>query len=124
MEHEHQHLGALGGLIEEPLEHLLSHTGLSHEVTHFITHAAVDYLEIVLLLFIVVAAVSYLQTHIPYDHMKEKLKKLRGAAGYALALGLGMLSPFCSCSIIPIMMGFLVTGVPLSFCLVFLTSAS
>lgn len=124
MEHEHQHLGALGGTIEEPLEQLLTHTGLSHEVTHFITHAAVDFLEIVLLLFIVVTVISYIQTHIPYGRMKEKLKSLRGLPGYLPAMGLGMLSPFCSCSIIPIMMGFLVSGVPLSCCLVFLTSAS
>lgn len=124
MEHEHQHFLALGELIEEPIEHLLENAGLSHEWTCFITHTIIDYLEIVLLLFIVVSVVSYIQTHIPYDKMKDKLRSLRGIPGYILALGLGMLSPFCSCSIIPIMMGFLVSGVPLSFCLVFLTSAS
>lgn len=35
-----------------------------------------------------------------------------------------MLSPFCSCSVIPILMGFLASGVPLPLCLAFLTSAS
>lgn len=124
MEHTHHHLGLLGAWFEEPLEALLERAGLSEAATHFCIHALTDFLEIALLLLLVVTVVSYLQTYIPYDRMREKLKRLRGLAGYVLALGLGMLSPFCSCSIIPIMMGFLVTGVPLSFCLVFLTSAS
>lgn len=124
MEHSHQHFGLLGEWFEGPLESLLESAGLSHSVTHFITHSVADFLEIALLLLVVVTVVSYIQTYIPYDRMKDKLKKLHGIPGYALALGLGMLSPFCSCSIIPVMMGFLVSGVPLSFCLVFLTSAS
>ncbi len=124
MEHEHQHLGALGERITEPLEALLERIGLGHEWTHFLTHSVTDYLEIVLLLFLVVTAVSYLQTYIPYDRMQSRLTRLRGVAGTLLALALGVLSPFCSCSIIPILMGFLVGGVPLRFCLTFLTSAS
>ena len=122
MEHTHQHFGLFGAWIEEPLEGLLERAGLSESLTHFLTHSLTDFLEIAVLLLVVVAAVSYLQTYIPYDRMKDKLKRLRGLPGYVLALG--MLSPFCSCSIIPIMMGFLVSGVPLSFCLAFLTSAS
>lgn len=124
MEHMHHHIGLFGEWIEEPLEHLLEGLGLSESVTHFSTHALTEFWEIALLLLVVVAVISYLQTYIPYDRMKDKLKRLRGPAGYLLALALGMLSPFCSCSIIPIMMGFLVSGVPLSFCLAFLTSAS
>ena len=38
MEHEHQHLGALGAWIEEPLEHALHEVGFSDGLTHFITH--------------------------------------------------------------------------------------
>lgn len=124
MEHTHHHFGLFGALLEEPLEGLFSQIGLPETVNHFLTHALTDFLEIVLLLLVVVTLVSYLQTYIPYEKMRGKLSRLRGLPGYALALGLGMLSPFCSCSIIPILMGFLVTGVPLSFCLVFLTSAS
>lgn len=124
MEHTHHHIGLFGEWIEEPLEHLLENIGLSESITHFTTHALTEFLEIVLLLLVVVAAISYVQTYIPYDRMKAKLMRLRGPAGYLLALALGLLSPFCSCSIIPIMMGFLVSGVPLSFCLAFLTSAS
>ena len=124
MEHTHQHFGLFGAWIEEPLERLLEGAGLSEKATHFLTHSLTDFLEIAVLLLVVVAAVSYLQTYIPYDRMKDKLRRLRGLPGYVLALALGMLSPFCSCSIIPIMMGFLVSGVPLSFCLAFLTSAS
>lgn len=124
MEQTHHHFGLLGALLEEPMEALLERAGLPESVNHFLTHTTTDFLEITLLLFVVVTAVSYLQTYIPYERMRAKLSRLRGLPGYVLALGLGMLSPFCSCTIIPILMGFLVTGVPLSFCLAFLTSAS
>ena len=63
-------------------------------------------------------------TDMYYERMRERLSRLSGWRGVLPALGLGMLSPFCSCSIIPIMMGFLASGVPLPCCLVFLSSAS
>ncbi len=124
MEHTHQHFEIFAPLIEEPLEALLERLGTGEMFTHFIVHTIVDLLQIVFLLFVVVTIVSYIQTYIPYDKMKHKLEKLKGVPGIALSFALGMLSPFCSCSIIPIMMGFLASGVPLSCCLVFLTSAS
>ena len=124
MEHMHSHGGLIDHLLEEPLEGLLNSIGLAEKLNHFIVHALMDFLEISLLLLIVVTLVTYLQTYIPFDKMRRKLQKLRGLPGMLLALVLGALSPFCSCTIIPILMGFLAAGVPLSCCLVFLTSAS
>ena len=95
---------------------LLNNIGLAEKLNHFIVHALMDFLEISLLLLIVVTLVTYLQTYIPFDKMRRKLQKLRGLPGMLLALVLGALSPFCSCTIIPILMGFLAAGVPLSCC--------
>ncbi len=110
----------LEALLEAPLERL----GLSESLVHPILHALADFLDISILVLAVVAVISYIQTFIPYERMRERLSRLSGWRGVLPALGLGMLSPFCSCSIIPIMMGFLASGVPLPCCLVFLSSAS
>ena len=106
------------------MEGVLTSLGAPESVGHFAAHALSDFLEIAVLLFVVVTLVSYLQTYIPYEKMHSRLMRLHGAPGFALAIGLGMLSPFCSCSVIPILMGFLASGVPLPLCLAFLTSAS
>ena len=44
--------------------------------------------------------------------------------GSLLAFGLGVISPFCSCSIVPVLMGLIAVGVPMSVCLCMLTTAS
>ena len=124
MEHTHHQFEIFAPLIEEPLEGFLESIGAGELLTHFLVHTLVDLLQIVFLLFVVVTIVSYIQTYIPYEKMKHRLEKLQGVPGVLLSFALGMLSPFCSCSIIPIMMGFLASGVPLSCCLIFLTSAS
>ncbi|MGI5885696.1 MAG: permease, partial [Candidatus Spyradocola sp.] len=121
---EHEHFSLFGGLLEEPVEGALTQLGAPESLGHFAAHALSDFLEIVVLLFVVVTLVSFLQTYIPYERMRSRLSRLRGVPGFVLAIGLGMLSPFCSCSVIPLLIGFLVSGVPLTLCLAFLTSAS
>ena len=127
LEHAHESAGHFS-LVAEPLEALLAPllegAGLSEAWTHALVHALADFIDISLLVLLVVAVVSYVQTFIPYEKMRSRLAKLHGWLGCGLALGLGVLSPFCSCSIIPILLGFLAAGVPLPYCLVFLSSAS
>lgn len=118
--HSHSHEEGIG----EFLHHSLEALGLSHEWTEFISHIVIDCVEIVSLLLIVMTAVFFLQSYIDFDRLKSKLTQLRSFWGYGLAVILGMLSPFCSCSIIPVMIGLLTMGVPLSVCLCMLTSAS
>ncbi len=116
----HSHSEGLGALLHE----LLEGWGLSHELTEFFSHIIVDCTEVIVLLLLVMTAVFLLQSYVNLDKLKEKLTHLHSIWGYALAALLGMLSPFCSCSIIPLMMGLLSMGVPLSVCLCMLTSAS
>lgn len=115
--HAHDHgEGALHQLLEE--------LGLDHQWAEFLHHVLVDCMEVIVLLLLVMTAVFFLQSYIDFNKLKNKLAKLHSLWGYGLAVVLGMLSPFCSCSMIPLMMGLLTMGVPLSVCLCMLTSAS
>ncbi|MDR2514095.1 MAG: permease [Christensenellaceae bacterium] len=123
-EHAHSHFSLLVGPVEALLEGPLLGRGLPAEGVEIGLHALADFLDISLLLLAAVGLVCFLQTFIPYDRMRERLLRIKGPLGLMLALGLGFFSPFCSCSVIPILMGFLAAGVPLRLCLVFLSSAS
>ncbi len=116
--HEHH------GIIAEALERFLEGSSLPEPVREIIEHTVLDFGQILLLLVAVVTLVSFLQTYIPYHKMQHKLQHLNGVGGYTLAVGLGLLSPFCSCTIIPVVMGFVAAGVPLPLVLCFLTTAS
>ncbi len=118
--HSHSHDEGFGHI----LHHLMEELGLSHELTEFLSHIIIDCLEVMGLLLLVMGAVFFLQSYVNFDRIKAKLATLKSIWGYVLAVLLGMLSPFCSCSVIPLMLGLLSMGVPLSVCLCMLTSAS
>lgn len=118
--HGHEHDGFFASWLEQTLEG----TGMAHEGVHFITEFVVDSINIFLILFVVMSVVSFLQTYLNFDKMQKKLVGLNSVWGYALALVLGTLSPFCSCTIIPVVIGLLNMGVPVGVCICFLTSAS
>jgi len=72
-----------------------------------------DSVKIILLLFIMIFAIGFLRTYLPQQKIKEWLSgKKRGVANVA-ASSFGAITPFCSCSSIPIFLGFLEAGVPL-----------
>ena len=56
--------------------------------------------------------------------MQRRLAGLKSVWGYLLAFALGLLSPFCSCGIIPVLMGLVAAGVPVAVCLCMYTTAS
>lgn len=116
-EHHSEGFGAI-------FHHLLEDWGLNHQWTEFITHLLVDCIEVMGLLILVMTAVFFLQSYVDFNRLKEKMARLQSIWGYGLAIILGMLSPFCSCSIIPLMIGLLSMKVPLSVCMCMLTSAS
>ena len=90
----------------------------------FLGHLLADAGQIYLMLLVVMFAVFLLQTYIDTDRMQRKLAGLKNIWGYLLAFGLGVISPFCSCSIVPVLMGLIAVGVPMSVCLCMLTTAS
>lgn len=118
------HAGHNHGTVGEWIEHLLEHTSLSENVQHCLGHIIVDALNVFVLLLVVMMAVFFISSYINMDKLHKKLASLKSIWGFLLAIGIGILSPFCSCSIIPILMGFLSMGVPVSVCLCYLTASS
>lgn len=116
----HQHESALGGVLEQ----LLETVGLSHQWTEFLIHFLTDTINLFFILFTVMFAVSLLQTYIPFEKLKDKLARLSSFWGYLLALVLGVASPFCSCTVIPVVMGLITVGVPTPVALCYLSSAA
>lgn len=98
--------------------------GASGQWAEFFTHFISDVISIFLILFIVMFAVSLLQTYIPFDKLKKRLSSLGSVWGFLLALALGVASPFCSCTIVPVVMGLISVGVPVTVALCYLTSAA
>ena len=116
----HNHENLFSHLLEEVFENF----GLSHELSEFFLHLIADTVSIFLLLFFIMFFVSFLQTFINYDKLKEKLVKLNNIWVYFLAVGLGAISPFCSCTIVPVLIGLVNLGIPTSVAICYFTSSS
>lgn len=82
-----------------------------------------DTIKIFLLLAIIIFAVSYLRTYLPKEKVKEILSKRSPLFGHVLAALFGIITPFCTCSAVPLFMGFLEAGVPLGVTFSFLVSS-
>lgn len=79
--------------------------------------------KVVMLLALVVLGVTFLQTFITAEHTRDVLAARAGAWGNLLAALFGIFTPFCSCSAIPLFIGFVRAGVPLGVTFSYLVSA-
>jgi uncharacterized protein len=79
--------------------------------------------KVLLLLTAVVFAVGVLRTFVTPSRARELLAGRREASGNVLAALLGVATPFCSCSAVPLFIGFVTAGVPLGVTFSFLVSA-
>jgi len=79
------------------------------QAVHFFVY---DYIKIILLLFSLIFTVGILRTFLPRRKMRQWMSR-RGLISHAMAATFGAVTPFCSCSSIPIFLGFLEAGVPL-----------
>ncbi|MEF8847139.1 MAG: permease [Candidatus Paceibacterota bacterium] len=77
-------------------------------------------LKILTILAIVVFFVGFLRSFVSPDKIREYLKGKHSLVGYFLAAVLGVVSPFCSCSTIPIFLGLVSAGVPFGIIITFL----
>ncbi len=82
-----------------------------------------DVIKIFILLAFLIFLVSYIQSFFPPEKTKQTLGKYRGLKGNLIGALLGTLTPFCSCSSIPIFIGFTSAGVPLGISFSFLISS-
>lgn len=82
-----------------------------------------DVIKIFILLSVMIYGISYIQSYFPPERTKKIIGKIQGIKGNILGALLGVLTPFCSCSSIPIFVGFLSAGLPLGATLSFLISS-
>ncbi len=82
-----------------------------------------DTVKIVLLLVGIIFAVTVLRSFASLERTRALLGGRREGVGNVLAAGLGVLTPFCSCSAVPAFLGFVAAGVPLGVTLSFLIAS-
>ncbi len=82
-----------------------------------------DTIKIFLLLSVLIYLVSYLQSYFPPEKVKKTLTKFQGLSGNILGALLGTVTPFCSCSSIPLFIGFTEAGLPIGVSFSFLISS-
>lgn len=82
-----------------------------------------DVIKIMLLLFVLIFGISYIQSYFPPERTKRILGRFRGIGANCAAALLGTVTPFCSCSSIPLFMGFTGAGLPLGVTFSFLISS-
>ncbi|MCM2465122.1 permease [Methanoculleus oceani] len=76
--------------------------------------------ELILLFVGITFLVGLLQAYIPEERIRRVLAGRREGVGNVLSAGFGALTPFCSCSTIPILLGLLDIGIPFGVCMSFL----
>lgn len=79
-----------------------------------------DSLKIFFLLSVLIFIISYIQSYFPPERTRKILGGIKGFPGRAMGALLGILTPFCSCSSIPLFIGFCSAGLPLGVTLSFL----
>jgi uncharacterized membrane protein YraQ (UPF0718 family) len=79
--------------------------------------------KVLMLLFVVVFGVGVVRSFFTPERTRRMLAGRRQAVGNVLAALLGVVTPFCSCSAVPLFIGFVTTGVPLGVTFSFLISA-
>ena len=82
-----------------------------------------DIIKIMLLLGILIFLISYIQSYFPPERTKKILGRFHGIGANCIAALLGTVTPFCSCSSIPLFMGFTSAGLPLGVTFSFLISS-
>ena len=104
---------------------LLSSFGVNTEsaVVSAIRFFLYDVIKIVLLLCILVFVISFIQSYFPPERSKKIMGRFHGIGANIVGALLGTVTPFCSCSSIPIFMGFTSAGLPLGVTFSFLISS-
>ena len=109
--------GGIGALLEAIGLELDSTLG---GCLHFFIY---DTIKIFILLSVLIFGISYLQSYFPPERTKRILGRFHGLGANTAAALLGTVTPFCSCSSIPIFMGFTSAGLPVGVTFSFLISS-
>lgn len=111
--------------LNELVKRLLACAGLDTaskfgSTVHFFLY---DTIKITLLLCVLIYVISLIQSYFPPERCRNILKRCSGIHANTLAALLGTVTPFCSCSSIPIFIGFTRSGLPLGVTFSFLISS-
>ncbi len=79
--------------------------------------------ELIALFIGITFLVGLIQEYVPQDKIQHFLTRAPKVVGNVIGAGFGALTPFCSCSTIPILVGLLNTGVPFGICISFLLAS-
>ena len=82
-----------------------------------------DTIKIMILLGVLILIISYIQSYFPPERTKKILGRFHGIGANVIAALLGTVTPFCSCSSIPLFIGFTSAGLPLGVTFSFLISS-
>ncbi len=99
--------------------HLDKGTLLAEAAQFFI----VDVIKILILLLLITFLVSLARSFLPPHKIHQILEKKKGWFGRILAALFGIITPFCSCSAVPLFLGFVEAGVPLGITFTFLIAS-
>ena len=111
--------------LEQLITYILERLGLdlSNNIGQTINFFIYDVIKIVILLCVLIFIISYIQSYFPPERTKKILDKITGIKGNIVAALLGTVTPFCSCSSIPIFIGFTNVGLSLGVTFSFLISS-
>ena len=82
-----------------------------------------DVVKITVLLCVLIFLISYIQSYFPPERSRKIMGRFRGTRANCVAALLGTVTPFCSCSSIPLFIGFTSAGLPLGVTFSFLISS-
>ncbi len=99
---------------------LLGLSGKVHDTVNFFIY---DTFKILFLLISIIFVVSYLRTHFNTEYVRAHLQGKSAFYGNILAALFGIITPFCSCSAIPLFLGFIQARIPLGVTFSFLISS-
>ena len=82
-----------------------------------------DTIKIMVLLGVLILIISYIQSYFPPERTKKILGRFHGVGANCIAALLGTVTPFCSCSSIPLFIGFVKGGIPLGVTFAYLITS-
>lgn len=97
--------------------------GLTGNINEAINFFIYDTFKIWFLLITIIFVVSYLRTHFNTEYVRAYLQGKSAFTGNVLAALFGIITPFCSCSAIPLFLGFIQARIPLGVTFSFLISS-
>ncbi|MBU0628163.1 MAG: permease [Nanoarchaeota archaeon] len=113
-------------MIEEFVESLIVNVfkiGPGSKLAESLNFFIYDSIKIIILLFVMIFLIGILRSYLPTKKIKKYLTGKKAGIGNVLAATFGAITPFCSCSSIPIFIGFIEAEIPLGISFSFLITS-